>query len=89
MRGGARRGAGRPRNPVRKLEGHLADRIFDNFGGEEKAWQELLTKVIADNNLRLWFEILCFLTDHLHGKAPQQTKISGAADAPIQLIVDM
>lgn len=86
--GGARPGAGRPSNPVRKLEAHLADRILKDFGGEEKAWQDLLAKVRAAGDIKLQFEILQYLTDRKYGKPTQSAEFSGAGGAPIQLILD-
>lgn len=86
--GGARPGAGRPSNPVRKLEAHLADRVLSNFGGEEKAWQDLLEKVRAASDFKLQFEILQYLTDRKYGRPTQSAELSGSGGAPIQLILD-
>jgi len=88
LHGGAREGAGRPSNPVRKLEAHLADRVLANFGGEEKAWKDLLEAVIADKDNSLWFQILEYLTDRKFGKPTQSAEFSGTGGAPIQLILD-
>ena len=86
--GGARPGAGRPSNPVRKLEAHLADRVLANFGGEEKAWNDLLLAVINEKNHSLWFQILEYLTDRKYGRPTQSAEFSGSGGAPIQLILD-
>jgi hypothetical protein len=86
--GGARPGAGRPTNPVRALESHFADRIFKDFGGEEKAWSELLQRVIEAKDLKLQFEILQYMTDRKYGRPAQSAEISGVGGAPIQLILD-
>lgn len=86
--GGARPGAGRPSNPVRKLETHLADRILSNFGGEEKAWQDLLRAVIDAHEHGLQFQILEYLTDRKLGKPVQATEFSGVGGVAIQLVLD-
>lgn len=86
--GGSRAGAGRPTNPVRKLEAHLADRILANFGGEEKAWQDLLVNVQRDKDYKLEFEILQYMTDRKYGRPTQSAEFSGSGGAPIQLVLD-
>jgi len=87
-KGGARAGAGRPSNPVRKLEAHLADRVLANFGGEEKAWKDLLDAVVKDQDNSLRFQILEYLTDRKYGKPTQSAEFSGSGGASIQLILD-
>jgi hypothetical protein len=53
------------------LEGHIAEAMFSEFGGESKAWQYLISRA-RRRDARLTFDILRYWTDRKYGKPSQR-----------------
>ena len=83
-KGGKREGAGRKPKIAKVLAETIAKNLFDELGGESKAWNSLAQEA-RENDLRLTFDILKYWTDRKYGKPMQSVEASGKDGGPIQV----
>jgi hypothetical protein len=87
-RGGAGRGQGRKPTISKVLKEAVANHVFQIFGSEQKAWEKIAREA-ETKDLRLFFDVLRYWSDQLHGKAAQPFRHSGPSDGePMRMIME-
>ena len=82
-RGGRRPNSGRKPKPLTEKQRQIVERVLSRID-EEAEWSKLAQQ---DEDLRLKFDVLRYLTDRRDGKAAQRVNIE--AQPTVQLIIDL